>query len=207
MRTAYNMIIYEALDFTVGLFDADGNTDLHRPRAADVHPRPVGCDQGQDRALGQGEHRARRHPAHQRQLHHGHPPEPHDLHPADLLHGELVAFRSSMAHWQDIGGSWAASPGTFLRGAADADRRRSTAQGVQNDEMIEIIKANVRFPDLAMGDFRAQIAGDQDRRAALPAAAPALRARRGVLGSIQQIYRQSDKVARAGGAADPRRSL
>ena len=26
MRTAYNMIIYEALDFTVGLFDAHGNT-------------------------------------------------------------------------------------------------------------------------------------------------------------------------------------
>ena len=26
MRTAYNMIIYEALDFTVGLFTANGNT-------------------------------------------------------------------------------------------------------------------------------------------------------------------------------------
>src|SRR5215207_1745207 len=26
MRTAYNLIIYESLDFTVGLFDADGNT-------------------------------------------------------------------------------------------------------------------------------------------------------------------------------------
>src|SRR5436190_16704312 len=26
MRTAYNQIIYEAEDFTVGLFDADGNT-------------------------------------------------------------------------------------------------------------------------------------------------------------------------------------
>ena len=26
MRTAYNMIIYEAEDFTVGLFDAEGNT-------------------------------------------------------------------------------------------------------------------------------------------------------------------------------------
>ena len=26
MRTAYNMIIYEALDFTVGLFTADGET-------------------------------------------------------------------------------------------------------------------------------------------------------------------------------------
>jgi len=26
MRTAYNMIIYEAEDFTVGLYDAEGNT-------------------------------------------------------------------------------------------------------------------------------------------------------------------------------------
>src|SRR5438046_6384114 len=26
MRTAYNLIIYESLDFTVGLFDAAGNT-------------------------------------------------------------------------------------------------------------------------------------------------------------------------------------
>ena len=26
MRTAYNMIIYEALDFTTGLFTADGDT-------------------------------------------------------------------------------------------------------------------------------------------------------------------------------------
>ena len=26
MRTAYNMVIYEALDYTVGLFDAEGNT-------------------------------------------------------------------------------------------------------------------------------------------------------------------------------------
>ena len=26
MRTSYNMIIYEALDFTVGLFDKAGNT-------------------------------------------------------------------------------------------------------------------------------------------------------------------------------------
>ena len=26
MRTAYNMIIYEALDFTVGIFDREGNT-------------------------------------------------------------------------------------------------------------------------------------------------------------------------------------
>ncbi len=33
MRTAYNMIIYEALDFTVGLFDARGQHRVDRPRA------------------------------------------------------------------------------------------------------------------------------------------------------------------------------
>ncbi len=39
MRTAYNMIIYEALDFTVGLFTRERRHDLDRPRPADVHPR------------------------------------------------------------------------------------------------------------------------------------------------------------------------
>ena len=41
MRTAYNMIIYEAEDFTVGLFDGDGNTISIGFRLADVHSRPL----------------------------------------------------------------------------------------------------------------------------------------------------------------------
>ena len=47
MRTAYNMIIYEAEDFTVGLFDADGNTISIGSRPTDVHSRLVGRDQGE----------------------------------------------------------------------------------------------------------------------------------------------------------------
>ena len=39
MRTAYNMIIYEALDFTVGLFTAEGETISIGIGLADVHPR------------------------------------------------------------------------------------------------------------------------------------------------------------------------
>ena len=51
MRTAYNMIIYEALDFTVGLFTKDGRHDLDRPRPADVHSRHVGDGEGQNQAF------------------------------------------------------------------------------------------------------------------------------------------------------------
>ena len=41
MRTAYNMIIYEALDFTVGLFTARGETVSIDLGLTDVHPRTI----------------------------------------------------------------------------------------------------------------------------------------------------------------------
>jgi N-methylhydantoinase B len=44
MRTAYNTIIYEALDFTVGLFTADGRTvsiGLGLPMFIRGWPRPL----------------------------------------------------------------------------------------------------------------------------------------------------------------------
>ena len=84
MRTAYNPIIYEALDYTVGLFDANGDTVSIGLGPADVHPRPLRCDQSEARILRPRRHRAGRHPADQRRLHHGQPSQPHDLHAADL---------------------------------------------------------------------------------------------------------------------------
>ena len=54
MRTAYNMIIYEALDFTVGLFDARRRHGVDRPRPADVHPRHDRDGEGEDQALRHG---------------------------------------------------------------------------------------------------------------------------------------------------------
>ena len=47
-RTAYNLIIYEALDFTVGLVHDQRRHRLDRSRASDVHPRNVGDGQGKD---------------------------------------------------------------------------------------------------------------------------------------------------------------
>ena len=46
MRTAYNMIIYEALDFTVGLFTAKGETVSIGLGLPDVHPRHGRDDRG-----------------------------------------------------------------------------------------------------------------------------------------------------------------
>ena len=86
MRTAYNMIIYEALDFTVGAVRRRGQHDLHRARPPDVHPRTSDAIKAKLNTSGRtGSSRAN--PAHKRLLHHGEPPEPHDLHPADLLGG------------------------------------------------------------------------------------------------------------------------
>ena len=51
MRTAYNMIIYEALDFTTGLFTAEGRHGLDRHRPAELHPRHVEHREGEDRAF------------------------------------------------------------------------------------------------------------------------------------------------------------
>ena len=65
MRTAYNLIVYEALDFTVGLFTATGDTVSIGLGPADVHPRHVGDGEGQAQAFRAGEYPSRRHPRHQ----------------------------------------------------------------------------------------------------------------------------------------------
>ena len=65
MRTAYNWIVYEGLDFTVGLYTATGRYGLDRHGAADVHPRHGGGDPRQAQAFRRGEYPPRRHPDHQ----------------------------------------------------------------------------------------------------------------------------------------------
>src|SRR5436853_6726844 len=158
MRTAYNMIIYEALDFTVGLFDADGDTisiGLGLPMFI----------RGLSDAIKA------------KLAHYG----TENIQPGDILltndsyimgshlnhliftlpifwHGELVAFSSSMAHCQDIGGTLRGTTTDIYEEGLQMPIVKIYRQGQVNDELVEIIKSNVRFPDLAMGDFRAQIA-------------------------------------------------
>ncbi|HEY6992782.1 MAG TPA: hydantoinase B/oxoprolinase family protein, partial [Xanthobacteraceae bacterium] len=104
MRTAYNMIIYEALDFTVGLFDAEGNTvsiglglpmfirgmsDTVKTKIA--HYGIENLEPGDilltNDAYITGSHLN------------------HMTFTVPIFHdGEVVAFSCCMAHWPDVGG-------------------------------------------------------------------------------------------------------
>ena len=69
--------------------------------------------------------------------------------------------------------------------------------GVQNQELTSIICANVRRPDLAMGDFRAQVASIRTGERRLLQ----LLRRYGnaaFKASVGLIYDQSERLARAG---------
>jgi N-methylhydantoinase B len=104
MRTAYHTIIYEAEDFTVGLFDADGNTisiGLGLPmfvrglsdaiKAKIAHWGKDNIRPG-DILLTNDSYIMGSHLNHM-------------IYTLPIFNdGELVAYSSSMAHWQDIGG-------------------------------------------------------------------------------------------------------
>ena len=71
MRTAYSSIIYEAEDFTVGLFDADGHTISIGLGLPMFIRWPLRRNQGENCPLRQGKYCPWRHLAYQRWLRHG----------------------------------------------------------------------------------------------------------------------------------------
>ena len=158
MRTAYNMIIYEALDFTVGLFDAQGNT--------------VSIGLGLPMFI-----RGMSDTVKTKLAHYG----VENLEPGDILltndayitgshlnhmtftvpvfwEGELVAFSCCMAHWPDVGGTLDGATTDIYSEGLQMPIVKMYRKGVINDELVSIIRTNVRLPERAMGDFRAQIA-------------------------------------------------
>ena len=98
MRTAYNIIIYEALDFTTGLFTPEGETvsiGIGLPMFIRGMAETV---KAKIRHFGVDEHAAGRHLRHQRCLPHRQPPQPRHPHAADLPQGR--AGRRSPAAWR-----------------------------------------------------------------------------------------------------------
>jgi len=158
MRTAYNMIIYEALDFTVGLFDAEGNTisiGLGLPmfirgmsdtvKAKLEHYGVENLDPGDilltNDAYITGSHLN------------------HMTFTVPIFHdGEVVAFSCCMAHWPDVGGTLDGATTDIFSEGLQMPIVKIYRKGVANEELISIIRTNVRLPERAMGDFRAQIA-------------------------------------------------
>jgi N-methylhydantoinase B len=196
MRTSYNMIIYEALDFTVGLFDRDGQTlsiGLGLPMfirgMSDVVKAKI--------------------------AHWGHA----DIHPGDILltndayttgahlnhltfsipvfhEGRIVAFSTCMAHWQDIGGILNGLTTDIWSEGLQIPLVKYHVRGKLNREMRDLILMNVRRPDRAAGDLEAQLSACRVGVKHLEE----LMVRHGVdtvLGSIAAIMDHSEAEARA----------
>ena len=157
MRTAYNMIIYEALDFTVGLFDAQGNTVsiglglpmFIRGMSETVKAKIEHFDgdlQPGDILLTNDAYITGSHLNHM-------------TFTVPVFHaGQVVGFSCCMAHWPDVGGTLDGSTTDIYSEGLQMPIVKIYRQGVPNEELISIIRTNVRLPDRAMGDFRAQIA-------------------------------------------------
>ena len=157
MRTAYNMIIYEALDFTVGLFTPAGDTvsiGLGLPmfirgmsqtvkqkiRHFGVENMKPGDIYVTNDAYLTGSHLN------------------HFTFTMPVFHqGVLAGFTCCMAHWQDVGGALGGVTTDIYSEGIQIPIMRYQREGVVNEDLVDIIRMNVRIPERAMGDLRAQV--------------------------------------------------
>jgi N-methylhydantoinase B len=157
MRTAYNTIIYEALDFTTGLFTAEGDTisigiglpmfirgmsntvkaKLDHFGAENIHPGDILVTND---AYTTGSH-----------LNHVTFSMP------VFEDGELIAFACCMAHWIDIGGTLGGMTTDIFSEGLQIPICKYADKGEVNTLLEDIIRMNVRIPSRAMGDLRAQL--------------------------------------------------
>ena len=156
-RTAYNIIIYEALDFTVGIFTPKGDTvsiGIGLPmfirgmsetvKAKIKHFGYDGIKPGDiyvtNDAYLTGSH-----------LNHMTFTMP------IFANHELTGFACCMAHWIDIGGTLGGMTTDIYSEGLQLPILKYQSSAIVNTDLEEIIKMNVRMPDRAMGDLRAQV--------------------------------------------------
>lgn len=164
-RTAHNPIIYEVLDFSVGVFDRYGRMIAQADGLpiflgslgvavecviADVgveHFRPGDLYLFND-PYAQGNHIN----------------DVTTVMPTFDAAGELAAFAVTRAHWLDIGGkdpggaidsTDVVQEGLWLRSV------RLYEEGVLNDSVWRIIEYNIRYRENMLGDLRAQVAASR----------------------------------------------
>src|SRR6266511_4751078 len=157
MRTAYNIIIYEALDFTTGLFTPRAETisiGIGLPMFIRGMAETV---KAKIKHFGAGNIR------------------PGDIYVTNdsyltgshlnhvtltlpIFHkGRLVAFSCCMAHWLDIGGSLGGMSTDIFSEGLQIPILKYQDRGRVNATVVDIIRQNVRLPSRAMGDLRAQV--------------------------------------------------
>jgi N-methylhydantoinase B len=162
-RTSKSTIIYEVLDFASGLTDAKGQlitqgngvtgflgtltfavrSTLEKFGAENLHPGDVVITN--DPYGGGGTH----------------------LSDVSLIvpifyEGQLVAFAASKAHWTEVGGkdpgSWTTDSTEVFQEGLQFPCVKLYEEGRPVQSLIDLIAANVRLPDMTLGDMYAQAA-------------------------------------------------
>jgi N-methylhydantoinase B len=196
MRTAYNMIIYEGLDFTVGLYTAQGETvsiGMGLPlfirgmgetvKAKLAHFGPEGMEPGDILVTNDsyitGSHLN------------------HFTFTLPIFHGgRLSAFACCMGHWRDVGGVLGGVTTDIYSEGLQVPIMKYQKAGVVNEDVVDIIRMNVRIPELAMGDLRAQITALKTGERRFTELLDRY-GRDEVLKAIANIMEQSERAARA----------
>jgi N-methylhydantoinase B len=206
MRSSYNPIIHEMLDFSVGLFTEDAETLAQAaglPQFLCDMPnaiRSILSDIGGLEALHEGD------------AYLTNDPYTSSFHINDVtvveplfLNGRVVAFAGSRAHWHDLGGKSAggSSDATNVYQEGVLLRSIRVARKSEIDEnLVRIIEGNSRLPAAVAGDLRAQLAACHTGIARLHA----LIVRYGLETfhrSIHLIIRQGEEAARTAVRAIP----
>jgi N-methylhydantoinase B len=196
MRTAYNIIIYEALDFTTGLFTPEGETvsiGIGLPmfirgmaetvKAKIRHFGKGGIKPGDiyvtNDAYLTGSHLN------------------HVTLTLPIFHrGAMIGFSCCMAHWLDIGGALGGMTTDIFSEGLQIPILKYQDRGTVNQHLIEIIRQNVRLPSRAMGDLRAQVTAVKTGERRFLELVERY-GRDAVLSAIAAIMDHSDRSARA----------
>ena len=162
-RSSMSPIIYEVLDYATGITDADGNVVSQGNGVTlfigvlTYSVRSVLEKFGKD-GLHEGDIIALNSPF-----------EGGGTHLSDVCmvmpifyRGELIAFSANKAHWTEVGGmapgSWTTDSTEVFQEGLQFPVVKVFDGGRPNEGILDLIKANVRTPEMTMGDFHAQAA-------------------------------------------------
>lgn len=160
-KTAYNYIINEGQDFSVGVFNSRGETLAQAPGLPEfVCDIPSAIHSVIDDIGGATNFR-------EGDIYLTNDPYANTFHVHDVnaikpvfYQSELIGFSCARAHWHDIGGGSGAgnvqATEVFQEGLILRSVRLYRA-GEVDDDIVRIIRENNRLPDGVMGDIRAQI--------------------------------------------------
>jgi N-methylhydantoinase B len=162
-KSAYNMMIYEVRDFCCGLIDAQGRMISQNQGGLPIFLADLGVavEDGITRYGLDGFS-----PGDMVIMNHGLVCGQHlnnvVIYAPCFHDGKVVAFAASRAHWVDIGGMrvgfGSVQTTEIYQEGIQFRSLKIYEAGKRNETLWQIINDNVRFPEAALGDLRAQIA-------------------------------------------------